>query len=301
MRTLGGVIIPLVTPFTEDGRVDVDMLARNLNKWNGTKVGGYMCLGTNGEFKSLSDEESIHVISAFVQAAAREKTRIVGIGRESLAHTLSFMEQLSAFESEIDYYSVITPSYFSSQMTEDALYTYYSQIANVSRIPVLLYTAPTYANRVVISPHLLRRLANHPNIMGIKDTSPDMMDRYMEVVGKRDDFEVMAGSINNLLRCLEKGGKGGVLSAANYLPNECAQIVTLFENGENMAAIALQDWIRTLISKTASPFGVSGVKACMSLLGYEGGYPRLPLLPLSIAAKKAIEVEFIASNALKKS
>ena len=112
--------------------------------------------------------------------------------------------------------SVLTPGYFKNLMTDHALIDYYQAIADFSPYPVLIYCAPGFANAVRISPEALRILADHPNIAGIKDTSPDMMSAYMDCVGGRDDFQVLAGSLNNFFLCTLRGGKGGILSAANY-------------------------------------------------------------------------------------
>ncbi len=281
MKQLTGIIIPLITPFDGEGRLRLDMLRRNIEKWNATDISGYMCLGSNGEFKSLSDEESLLVIQTVAACKDEHKLLIAGVGRESQACTLAFIRALAPLYDQIDYLSVITPGYFSRLMTDEALYAYYTSIADQSPLPVLLYTAPSYANHTVISPALLNRLAGHKNIVGIKDTTPDMMERYMDVVSDRRDFSVIAGSINNLLRCLERGGRAGVVSAANYFPAACARIVALYESGDKAKACALQEKIRFVVSRTAAMYGVAGVKACMGLLGYEPGIPRLPVLPVS--------------------
>ena len=296
MMELQGVIIPLVTPFLQDGRISCAMLRRNIMKWNETDIGGYMCLGTNGEFKSLTDEEARQIIDCFTDTASPKKVRIVGIGRESLYQTLEFMKSLHPFENHIDYYSVITPCYFRRQMTDDALFAFYTCIADESPVPILLYTAPSYANQVVISPDLLCRLADHPNILGIKDTSPDMMPHYVKSAGGRKDFHILAGSIKNLLLCLDGKGEGGVISAANYLPNACADIITRYNRGDRDGAAALIKSIQAVMTQTASPYGVSGVKASMDIMGYEGGYPRIPLLPVSETEKQRMETVFRVSQ-----
>lgn len=281
MRKLHGAIIPVVTPFSRDGEILFDGIRANLEKWNRTGVGGYMFLGTNGEFRSLSDEESVRVTEASLDAAAGDKAHIVGIGRESLHQTLAVLRLMRPLWEDIDYFSVLTPCYFKKQMTDDALYAYYTAIADASPVPLLLYTAPSYANQVTISPELLRCLADHPNIAGIKDTSADMMDSYMDAAGGRGDFAVIAGSVKNLQACLARGGESGILSAANYLPEACAEIIRCFDEGDVPRFEAKAAALRALTAATAAPYGVSGVKACMNLLGYTGGWPRLPVLPLA--------------------
>ena len=93
------------------------------------------------------------------------------MGRESLYQTLKFIDRVQAADLPIDYLSVLTPHYFKSLMTDAALIEYFTRVADFSRIPILLYCAPSFANEVTISADVVRVLADHPNIHGIKDTS----------------------------------------------------------------------------------------------------------------------------------
>ena len=281
MEKLHGIIVPAVTPFDEKGVIDYSALMFNYKKWNETDVRGFMCLGSNGEFKMLSDDEALEVIRVSASAADSDKTFIAGIGRESLYQTLKFMERVDALNAKIDYYSVLTPSYFKSRMTDEALIDYYTAIADESRVPILLYCAPSFANDMVISPEALKVLADHPNIHGIKDTSKNMMNAYMDVAGGRDDFEIVSGSMSTLMSCLDRGGRGGVVSAANYFPAECSKVVKLYENEGKEAALFYYESLQTLIKATGARGSVAGVKATMNLVGLKGLYPRKPVLPIS--------------------
>lgn len=281
MKSLKGIFIPAVTPFDSEGNLLIDKLLYNISEWTKAPIAGIMVLGSNGEMRSLSDAEALRVIETAVSALPKEMTLIVGVGRESLYSTLEFIRQLEPVIDRVDYLSVLTPNYFPKLMTDDALYAYYSKIADVAPKPVLLYTAPSYANQVVISPELISRLADHPNIAGIKDTSSNMMEKYMDAAGGRDDFEVMAGSVSNLITCLERGGIGGVVSAANYFPAECCEITESFFAGDIEKAKEVQARMKLITSKTAGSYGVAGVKAVMGLMGYQPGVPRLPILPVA--------------------
>lgn len=288
-RELRGIIIPAVTPFERDGALSVEKLAANYRRWNQTKVTGTMCLGSNGEFRSLSDDESLRVIEAAAEHTAADKLLIAGVGRESLHHTLAFLGRVQAARVKLDYVSVLTPSYFRKLMTDDALVGYFEAVADFSAYPVLLYSAPGFANGVCVSPEALRRLADHPNICGIKDTSGDMMNRYMDAVGGRDDFAVLSGSLSTIMTCLERGGKGGVVSAANYFPAECARLIELCEAFGLERARAYHAKLRMLAERTGGRGGVAGVKCCMNLVGMRGGAPRLPILPADAAMEREIK------------
>lgn len=279
-NSLEGIYIPAVTPFDEEEKLSEKMLQHNIRKWNQTDAAGYMCLGSNGEFRMLDDDESLKVIRTFAEFRGEDKGLIAGAGRESLYQTLKFIDRIGEEQLEIDYLSILTPHYFKNAMSDRALVEYFTKIADVSPYPVLLYCAPGFANTVCISCEALKVLAEHPNIHGIKDTSKDMMDTYMDAVGHREDFCVMAGSVNTLHRCLQRGGKGAVVSAANYFPDECARLVTLWKEAGEEDFLVYYNWLRTLIGQTGARGGVAGVKCCMNLRGYQAGMPRKPVFPL---------------------
>ena len=286
---LSGVYIPAVTPFDEKEELDCRKLKKNIEKWNCTNISGYMCLGSNGEFKMLDEEESCAVIRTFAENRAADKGLIAGVGRESLYHTLRFIEKLERENLTPDYISVLTPHYFKKMMNDEVLVEYYTRIADNSPYPVLLYCAPGFANGVPISADAVKTLASHPNIAGIKDTSSDMIEQYMDTVGMRSDFSVMAGSISNLHKCLKCGGEGGVLSAANYFPDECAHLFEVWKTQGEAAYSEYERKLQVRIKKTGGKRGVSSIKYCMNLLGYEAGRPRSPLPILNLEEKQEIK------------
>ena len=277
---LKGIIVPAVTPFDQDGNILVDHMEENFSRWTATGIRGIMVLGSNGEFKSLTDKESLEIIK-YAARFRGDKTLIVGAGRESLYQTVRFIEEVSVYNQYIDYISVLTPNYFGKNLTGDDLYDYFAAVANSSSIPILLYNAPTFANGVSIPAKTLAKLADHPNIAGIKDTSKDQLTRYMVYAGGRDDFEIMAGSIGTIMTDLFFGGPGGVVSAANYFPAECAQLTDLFFKGEIGAYMYLYNELFMLVEMTGGKSGVASVKATMNLLGFQAGIPRSPVSPLS--------------------
>jgi len=280
MRKLGGIIIPAVTPFDKNGELLLDSLKANFEVWNKTDVSGIMCLGSNGEFRMLSDDESFAVIATAAECADPSKTLIAGVGRESLYQTLAFIRRVEEANLKVDYFSILTPHYFKGLMTDKALIDYFTRIADASSVPILLYCAPPFANDVTISADVVRVLADHPNIHGIKDTSKNMMNAYMDAVGGRSDFEVLSGSMSTIFACMDRGGKGGVVSASNYFPQECANVVSIYMSEGHDAAWAYYEGLRDLISKTGARGSVAAVKATMNLLGMCGGYPRRPIQPL---------------------
>src|SRR6185312_11188853 len=142
---LRGAIVPAVTPFDDAGDLRLDWFEHNLQRWSGTAVRGIMVLGTNGEFRSVNDDEARSLVNTAASTRG-DKTLIVGVGRESTRLTLDFIDSLAADADAIDYVSVLPPHYFKGAMTGDILRDYYTEVADRSPIPVLLYVAPSYSN-----------------------------------------------------------------------------------------------------------------------------------------------------------
>jgi 4-hydroxy-2-oxoglutarate aldolase len=282
---LAGIFPPVMTPF-QDGKIDYDGLARNIERMNGTALRGYMPLGSNGEFRSLSDEEALAVVKLIAQKKAAGKTLMVGTGRESAWATIEFTKR--AADAGADFASVLTPHYYANKMTDEALVRYFTEVADASPVPVLIYCAPSYAAGVLLSRQTVRELSRHPNIVGMKDTSKEDIADYIKAAPPGAEFFVLAGSVTKFFYGLSNGAIGGVLSMANYFPELCCELQSLFQAGKTTDAEKLSARLIALNEKTTGAYGVAGVKAAMNLLGYAGGEPRVPLLPLKPAELDAL-------------
>lgn len=272
-----GIFVPSVTPFHESGAIDFVALENNQRHWSASAVAGVMVLGSNGEWRSLSEDESLDVVRV-ASAEKGDKVVMVGTGRDSVLLTLRFIERLHDVPG-IDALVILTPHYFAASMSDAALVAYYEEVADKSAYPVYLYVAPKFANGVTLSVEAVADLADHPNIHGIKESDSNRLVAHLSQ-GPRPDFSVMAGSVNSLLACLDAGGVGGVVSPANYLPNECARIAALHLAGDRDQAVNELQLVLDIASRTAGSHGVAGVKACMTLRGLDGGFPRKPVLPV---------------------
>ena len=276
-QMLTGVFPPMMTPFTKEQNIDLDAVVMNVEKYNQTPIRGLMPLGSNGEYASLDDDESILVVKAVSRVMAASKTLMAGVGRESAYHTVEFSKRVA--NEGVHFVSILAPHYFHEKMTDDALLAYYEYIADHVPVPVLLYNAPKFASGVCLSASLVKELSKHSNIVGIKDTSKENIKVYIDATAG-NDFHVLAGSITKYYSGLESGACGGILSSANYLPLECCRIQDLWINGKQTEAKILSDKLVELTSTCSGKTGIAGSKACMTLMGYTGGIPRLPLLPV---------------------
>jgi len=281
---LSGVFAPVVTPFRKD-ELDLDALRFNLRKLGDTALTGYLALGSNGEFRSLSDSEQIQVLEVFAGEKG-DKIVMAGTACESTRHTIE--KSKIAADMGCDYVSVLTPSYFASRMDGPTLRAYYERIADSVPIPVLLYNAPGFTGGVRILLQTVFELSQHPNIAGMKDSSPTGPGRFLSRCDTSDDFHILAGSANFFYPSLHLGSPGGILSLANILPERCCELYRLFTEGRFDEARALHFRIARLNSAISGVSGVAGVKAAMNLVGFRGGEPRHPLIPLSNEAVDTI-------------
>ncbi len=279
-----GVFAPVVTPFNSD-ELSLDDLRSNLRQLRKTDLAGYLALGSNGEFKSLTDAEQIRVLEVFAEEKG-DKVVMVGIGCESTKQTIEKSKRAS--EMGFDYVSVLTPCYFPKQIDGAALKSHYEKIADSVEIPVLLYNAPGFTGGMRVSAQTVLELSRHPNIVGMKDSSPEGPAQFLAVLDPAEDFHVLAGSANFFYPCLHLGASGGVISVANVLPDLCCDLYRLFTQGRYDQARGLHFKLARLNQAISGASGVAGVKAAMDIVGFKGGQPRAPLKAVTKEAAEKI-------------
>jgi dihydrodipicolinate synthase/N-acetylneuraminate lyase len=163
-----GVFAAVTTPFYPDERVYLRKIEANIARYSRSLLAGVVVLGSTGEAVTLDDAESRDVLRTAAEAAAPDKVLIAGVGRESLKATVELAEAAASFQ--YDAVLVRTPSYYASQMSSAAVLTYFRSMADRSPLPVLLYNIPKFVP-YQIPVELVAELAQHPNIIGIKDSS----------------------------------------------------------------------------------------------------------------------------------
>ena len=290
-KKISGIFAPITTCFQNE-KVSLDHLKENIRKYGETPLSGFLVLGSNGENKSLTDDEKIEILEIVLKEKAEHQLVMAGTGYESTRQTISFSKKAS--EIGADYVSLLTPSYFKKRLTDDAMIKYYTDVAEALTIPVLAYNAPGFTG-MTISPRVIEAISKHPNIAGMKDTSLDGIGRYLEVCG--DDFDILAGTINTLFPGLALGASGGVVSLANAYPQPCCELYKIFKEGDVEGARKLHFRLFRLNHFVSGRYGVAGVKYAMEVAGYYGGPPRLPLFPLKDDDRRTIK-EAIADAGL---
>jgi 4-hydroxy-2-oxoglutarate aldolase len=270
---LSGVMPPITTPF-QDGKLALDKLKNNFQKWNKTGLSGYLVLGSNGEAVYLNEKEKMKVVEISRESIPTSKIMLVGTGKESTQETIHFTNE--AAKMGADCALVVTPSYFKGSMKPQILYDHFIAIAESSRIGILIYNVPQFTG-INLDPELVAKLSEHSNIIGIKDSSGNI-GQLSEIINlSQKGFAVFVGSAPVFFPALCIGAIGGILAVANVVPKECVQIQNLFNKGKINEANALQSQLTPLAKAVTTKYGIGGLKMAMDLAGYSGGNPRLPL------------------------
>lgn len=286
---LQGIFPPIATPFDHAGNLYVTKVQHNVEKWNKTSLTGYVVCGSTGEDVFLSSEEKSTLWGLVAKYAAPEKLLIAGSALESAKETICLTNRAA----ELGYKAALvrTPNYFKNQMTKpETQMLYYRTVADQARIPVLLYNFPQMTG-VDLAAETVLALAEHPNIVGIKDSSGNVQ-RVMDIVRDAPQgFQVLVGSAQVLLPSLMMGASGGILAFANPAPYAAIAIWEAFRTREEEAARDWQSRVGRAASRTAK-YGIPGLKHAMDLNGYYGGPPRVPLSAIGPDAKRDVEEAF---------
>ncbi|GAC1635877.1 MAG: dihydrodipicolinate synthase family protein [Candidatus Acidiferrum sp.] len=282
---LSGIFAALTTPFDAAGSFSAADFKHNLHRYNQTDLAGYVVLGSTGESVLLSNKEMDAIFVTAKESAASGKKLLAGTGAESTAETIVRTKRAA----ELGYHAALikTPYYYKPAYKPEVYLTHYRAVADASPIPVLLYSVPQFTGVSIETPQIVA-LAEHPNIIGMKDSS-GVVQRIVEVVAcARPAFQMMTGSAGVLAPALSAGAVGAILALAAAFPEKCVALFQLQRQKMFDQARDLQGRLAMASKKVVSENGIAGVKFVMDLRGYRGGVPRPPLLPLSESAKAAV-------------
>jgi dihydrodipicolinate synthase/N-acetylneuraminate lyase len=243
-------------------------------------------LGSTGERVHLDESEYLRVIEYAREHVSPDRAFIVGAGQQSTVGTIR--EIAKAANAGADAVLVITPNYYRSAITQDALITYYKAVADAASVPVVLYSMPALTG-IKIDPDTIAQLSAHPNIIGVKDSSNDVAKFKRTVDLCPAEFAVMSGNGTVFLDALEVGATGGILAVGCVVPEVCVEIFRLFNAGELERARTLQTKLTPLAAAVTTRFGIGGLKAALEMAGYRGGEVRAPLRAPDESALREIE------------
>lgn len=283
-QNLRGILLPIATPFHADV-VNHAALRSNLDRWVTTGISGYVVLGSTGERVHLDEREYLEVIETTRAAVPGSMAFIVGAGQQSTVGTIKEITRAAA--AGADAVLVITPHFYRSAITQDILINYYRSVAEEAPVPVLLYSMPPLTG-IKIEPETVARLTEHPNIVGVKDSSNDVAGFSETVRLCPSEFAVMTGNGTVFLDALQAGATGAILAVACVVPEVCVEILRAFKAGELERASMLQSKLTPLAAAVTTRFGIGGLKAALDQAGYRGGSVRAPLQPPGETARTEI-------------
>lgn len=277
-RALAGVLAPVATPFRTDEALDLDAFGANVRAHLDAGLHGVVVAGSTGEAALLDDEERVRLVAMARTLVPDERWLVAGTGGESTRQTVRRCRQAAA--EGADAALVVAPHYYTAAMTADALRAHYARVADESPVPVLLYNMPKYMH-FSLDPALVGELAEHPNVVGMKDSSGDaaLLGRYLE--SRSPAFTVLTGSGGGLHGALAGGAAGGILAVALFAPALALEVLERWRADDAAASAAAQARLAPLARDVVGALGVPGVKAALDRAGLRGGPVRAPLRPLA--------------------
>ena len=281
-----GPIPPMVTPFDDKGALDIDAHLHNVQQWSSAGLKGFLVMGSNSEAAYLEESEKLDLIRHTVAQVGGKAKVLVGTGMESTRGTLELTNKAAALGA--DAALLLTPFYYREAMSEQALIRHFFAIADHSDIPVLLYNVPKYTG-INVSSALVREISQHPNIIGMKDSSGNIGQLVQFQAAAADDFQVLVGTAAVWYPALDLGATAGIMALANCAPAECLEVERLFAAGEKEAAKALYRTLVPVNALVTGNLGVAALKYACDLRGFRGGKVRSPLSELTDTQKKLVE------------
>lgn len=272
---LKGTATALITPFDENG-VNERALSELIEAQISGGINAIVVLGTTGEPATMTDEERDAVISCAMHTAARRIKVIVGTGSNCTERAVKYSKRAQALGA--DGILAVTPYY--NRCTQDGLYEYYRMIAEAVEVPLICYNVPARTG-VNLLPETMGRLAQIPNIAGIKEASGNMAQVMETLRTVRGQCDLYSGEDALNLPILACGGSAVISVAANLVPKKVCALVRTALDGDYPLARTLSDELFPLVKACFSEVNPIPVKEGLRLLGFDAGVPRHPLTPLT--------------------
>jgi 4-hydroxy-tetrahydrodipicolinate synthase len=272
-----GIFPPIATPFIND-EIAFEKLRENISRWNEFDLSGYVVMGSNGESVFLTRSEKIKLVESVKKYSKPGRTIIAGTGLDSIKETISLSND--TINAGADYLLILTPSFYQAQMKHDALVDYFNRVADSVKVPVIIYNVPKFTN-VNIKAETVAKLAEHQNIIGIKNSSENLAELTEIISSVPNDFSVLVGTASVLYPGLGAGAAGGIMAMVNAAPGECISIYKNFIDGNYEKCLGIQKRLVKPNKAVTATYGVAGLKAAMDMMGFYGGRTRSPLQKLS--------------------
>lgn len=286
-----GVVVPMVTPVTKAGEIDVKAVERIIENFAQHQVSA-LIMGTTGEGNSVSTAQGVEMIKAAAKQAAGRITIYSGLAGNCISEQLQAAKLFA--EAGADVIAATLPSYY--ELTPEQMYAYYNSLADNISIPLMLYNI-TKTTHMSIPTDIIERLSHHPNIVGLKDSENNIprMEEILNLVADRDDFAYFCGCSVNSCAALKLGADGIVPSMGNMFPKPYQDLYEAAMQGDWATAEDLQQKTCTIckINTVGLTLGQSlaGLKAMMTLSGLCDTYMLPPLTELDPETVERIQRE----------
>jgi 4-hydroxy-tetrahydrodipicolinate synthase len=268
---LGEVLTAMVTPFAEDGSVDLERFRELCLHLVGNGSDGLVVAGTTGESPTLSDDERFSLFETAVEAVGGRATVLAGTGTYSTAHSVHLTER--AHELGVDGFLVVTPYY--NKPPPRGIVEHFRAIADVSDKAIVVYNIP---QRVVVNlePDTIVQLAEIPSVSAVKQATEDL-DQARRILAETD-LDLYAGNDDLVYPFLELGGVGGVCVHTQVAGTRVKEMIRRFREGDANGAKAIDEELKPLVAALAVTTNPIPVKAALNFLGHDAGGLRLPLI-----------------------
>lgn len=291
MALFTGCGVAIATPFNEDGSVDFEAY-RDLINWQIDEgIDAIIACGTSGEASTLDDEEHIETIRFCVDVTAGRVPVIGGAGSNDTRHGINLAKRIEA--TGVDGLLLVTPYY--NKCSQQGLIEHYTATADAVSIPCILYSVKGRTG-VNIAPETVAKLAEHPNIVAIKEASGDIAQVAEICRLVPDDFAVYSGNDDMVVPLLALGGVGYISVIANIMPKESVEMSRSFLDGNIERARELQLSMKPVIDAMFADVNPIPVKVALAKMGKMKPYFRLPLCPPSAEVDQRIEAEMKKMN-----
>ena len=287
-----GVATALVTPLNENG-IDYEQFGRLVDWQIEEGINALVVCGTTGEASTLTDDEHRDAIKFVVERAAGRVPVIAGTGSNDTAYALELTAH--ACEVGVDACLVVTPYY--NKATQNGLVQMFTQIADASEKPIILYNVPSRTGCNIL-PSTYAKLADHPNIAGIKEANGNIssMVETRSLVG--DKVALYSGNDDQIVPILSMGGQGVISVLSNVLPRQTVELCDKFFAGDVAGAAKMQCEMLELINALFCEVNPIPVKAAMAAMGFCENYLRLPLTPMEDKNRERL-LNAMRANGLK--
>ncbi|MBA2670212.1 MAG: dihydrodipicolinate synthase family protein [Gemmatimonadetes bacterium] len=295
---LSGVFVPATTPFDPvTGDLDIISFRRNARSWLGDGVSGLVLFGSTGEGLLLEPDERTRLLESVRELTEDGQLLLAGTGAESTRAAIRLSR--AAADAGADAVLIHPPAYYKPQMSPESLRDHFEAVAEASPLPVILYQVPTAYSGIELQSGLVAQLSQHPNIVGIKDSSGDLKTLGALVENAATDgFSVVVGNGSILYAGLEVGATGGILAVAALAPRYSVELFRSKSGGDEAEAGRIQEQLAPLHRAVVGTLGVPGIKAAMDMLGLAGGPPRSPLKPLRYKQRAAVREALVSAGLL---